>query len=51
MGHENSNPLTNSLRAVVRVALALAREALPSFTSARSRKDFTACQLFAIRTL
>jgi hypothetical protein len=44
-------PMTKSPRAVAREALALAREALPAYTSARSRKDFTAHQLFAILAL
>jgi hypothetical protein len=44
-------PMTKSPRAVAREALALARESLPAYTSARSRKDFTAHQLFAILAL
>src|SRR6188768_2158539 len=44
-------PMTKSPRAVAREALALAREALPAYTSARSRKDFTAHQLFAALAL
>ena len=44
-------PMTKSPRAVAREALALAREALPAYSSARSRKDFTAHQLFAILAL
>ncbi len=44
-------PMTKSPRAVAREALALAREALPEYTSARSRKDFTAHQLFAVLAL
>ena len=44
-------PMTKSPRAVAREALALAREALPVYTSARSRKDFTAHQLFAVLAL
>ena len=44
-------PMTKSPRAVAREALALAREALPTYTSARSRKDFTAHQLFAVLAL
>ena len=43
--------MTKSPRAVAREALALAREALPAYTSARSRKDFTAHQLFAVLAL
>src|SRR5215211_6735318 len=44
-------PMTKSPRAVAREALALARESLPAYTSARSRKDFTAHQLFAVLAL
>jgi len=43
--------MTKSPRAVAREALALAREALPAYTSARSRKDSTAHQLFAVLAL
>ncbi|MBN9520108.1 hypothetical protein J0H58_16535 [bacterium] len=48
---KTSIPMTKSPRAVARETLALAREALPTYTSARSRKDFTAHQLFAILAL
>jgi hypothetical protein len=44
-------PMTESPRAVAREALALARRSLPAYTSARSRKDFTAHQLFAALAL
>lgn len=44
-------PMTKSPRAVAREALALARRSLPAYTSARSRKDFTAHQLFAVLAL
>lgn len=44
-------PMTKSPRAVAREALTLAREGLPAYTSTRSRKDFTAHQLFAILAL
>src|SRR3978361_310078 len=44
-------PMTNAPRPGAREALALAREALPAYTSARSRKDFTAHQLFAVLAL
>jgi hypothetical protein len=40
--------MTKSPRAVAREALRLAQEALPAYSSARSRKDFTQHQLFAI---
>jgi hypothetical protein len=43
--------MTKSPRAVAREALALARQSLPAYTSARSRKDFTAHQLFAVLAL
>ena len=42
---------TASPRAVAREALELARQSLPAYTSARSRKDFTTHQLFAILAL
>jgi hypothetical protein len=44
-------PMTKSPRAVAREALRLAKDALPVYTSARSRKDFTAHQLFAVLAL
>lgn len=44
-------PMTKSPRAVAREALELAKDALPAYTSARSRKDFTTHQLFAILAL
>ena len=43
--------MTKSPRAVAREALRLAEGALPAYTSARSRKDFTAHQLFAVLAL
>ena len=43
--------MTKSPRAVAREALRLAKDALPAYTSARSRKDFTAHQLFAVLAL
>lgn len=43
--------MTKSPRAVVREALALARQALPAYSCATSRKDFTAHQLFAVLAL
>ena len=43
--------MTKSPRAVAREALELARQSLPAYTSARSRKDFTSHQLFAILAL
>ena len=44
-------PMTKSPRAVAQEALRLAQDALPAYTSARSRKDFTSHQLFAILAL
>ena len=43
--------MTKSPRAVAQEALRLAKDALPAYTSARSRKDFTAHQLFAVLAL
>ena len=43
--------MTKSPRAVAQEALRLAQESLPAYTSVRSRKDFTAHQLFAILAL
>jgi hypothetical protein len=44
-------PMTKSPRAVAREALRLAQDALPPYSAARSRKDFTQHQLFAILAL
>jgi len=44
-------PMTKSPRAVAREALRLAQDTLPPYSSARSRKDFTQHQLFAILSL
>jgi hypothetical protein len=44
-------PMSKSPRAVAREALRLAREALPSYSAVRSRKDYTQHQLFAILAL
>jgi anion-transporting ArsA/GET3 family ATPase len=44
-------PMTKSPRAVAREALALARQALPEYSVATSRKDYTQHQLFAILAL
>ena len=43
--------MTKSPRAVAREALALAREAVPSYSSKFSRKDFTQHQHFALMAL
>ena len=43
--------MTKSPRRVAREALALAREALPAYSCATSRRDFTQAQLFAILAL
>src|SRR3954464_7173003 len=48
---ETEFPMTKSPRAVAREALQLAQEALPAYSAARSRKDFTQHQLFAILAL
>jgi hypothetical protein len=48
---KTSTPMTKSPRAVAQEALRLAQESLPAYTSVRSRKDFTAHQLFAILAL
>lgn len=43
--------MTKSPRAVAREALQLAQDALPAYSAVRSRKDFTAHQLFAVLAL
>jgi len=43
--------MSKSPRAVAREALALARQSLPPYSAARSRKDFTQHQLFAVLAL
>ena len=43
--------MTKSPRAVAQEALRLAKDALPAYTSARSRKDFTSHQLVAVLAL
>lgn len=43
--------MTKSPRAVAREALRLAQESLPPYSAARSRKDYTQHQLFAILAL
>jgi hypothetical protein len=48
---KTTTPMTKSPRAVAAEALRLAKDALPTYTSARSRKDFTAHQLFAVLAL
>src|SRR3954454_1642542 len=48
---KTSTPMTKSPRAVAQEALRLAKDALPAYTSARSRKDFTSHQLFAVLAL
>ena len=44
-------PMTKSPRAVAQEALRLAADALPSYSSVKSRKDFTQHQLFAVLAL
>ena len=48
---KTSTPMTKSPRAVAQEALRLAKEALPAYSSAKSRKDFTTHQLFAVLAL
>ena len=48
---KTSTPMTKSPRAVAREALRIARGALPAYSSARSRKDYTQHQLFALLAL
>ena len=43
--------MTKSPRAVAQEALRLAQDALPSYSSVKSRKDFTQHQLFAVLAL
>src|SRR5262245_43138246 len=43
--------MTKSPRALAKEALRVAREALPPYSSARSRKDYTQHQLFALLAL
>jgi hypothetical protein len=43
--------MTKSPRALAKQAFRLAQEALPAYSSARSRKDFTQHQLFAMLAL
>lgn len=43
--------MTKSPRAVAREALRLAKDALPPYSSAKSRKDYTQHQLFAVLAL
>ena len=44
-------PMTKSPRALAREALRLAQQALPPYSSTRSRKDYTQHQLFAVLAL
>jgi hypothetical protein len=46
-----TRPMTKSPRRAAREALAVAREALPDYSCATSRHDFTQAQLFAILAL
>jgi hypothetical protein len=48
---KTSSPMTKSPRAVATEALRLAKDALPAYSSAKSRKDFTSHQLFAVLAL
>src|SRR5712671_5342060 len=49
--HSASRPMTDSPLALARMALHTAREALPPYSSLKSRRDFTQHQLFAILVL
>jgi hypothetical protein len=49
--HNTQYPMTKSSRALAREALTLAQQTLPAYSSARSRKDYTTHQLFAILAL
>src|SRR5262245_30586862 len=46
-----TRPMTKSPRRVVREALQVAQDALPTYASRTSRHDFTQAQLFALLTL
>src|SRR5262249_25987745 len=46
-----TRPMTKSPRRLAREALAVAREALPAYSCATSRHDFTQAQLFAVLAL
>src|SRR5215203_4161739 len=48
---KTSTPMTKSPRAVAQEALRLAQDALPPYSAAKSRKDFTQHQLFAVLAL
>jgi hypothetical protein len=48
---KTSTPMTKSPRAVAQEAFRLAQDALPPYSAAKSRKDFTQHQLFAILAL
>jgi hypothetical protein len=48
---KTSTPMTTSPRAVAQEALRLAQDALPPYSSAKSRTDFTQHQLFAVLAL
>src|SRR6186997_2638141 len=48
---KTSTPMTKSPRAVAKEAFRLAKEALETYSSTRSRKDFTQHQLFAVLAL
>jgi hypothetical protein len=49
--HSASRPMSDSPLALVRMALKTAREALPVYSSVKSRHDFTQHQLFAMLVL
>ncbi len=48
MVHTVQRPMTRSPLQLARIALGLGKQALPPFSSQRSRKDFTQAQLLAL---
>jgi hypothetical protein len=48
---KTTTPMTKSPRTLAAEALHLAQESLPTYSAARSRKDYTQHQLFAILAL
>jgi hypothetical protein len=48
---KTTTPMTKSPRALAAEALRLAQESFPAYSAARSRKDYTQHQLFAILAL
>jgi hypothetical protein len=48
---KTTRPMTKSPRALAKEALRVAQESLPTYSSKRSRKDYTQHQLFAVLAL